>query len=215
MPSVQHRNPNLMKPPRQARSAATVGAIFEATIQVLLAEGASRLTTTRVAERAGVSVGTLYQYFPHKQALLHALLQRHLWQIGDAVEAACARLHGAPTEEIAAGLATAYLDAKTLHVDLSRAFCLASGEVDGTQFAAEMSARIRAALRALLASCSDGAFADIDTVAFVLQQALLGTVRGVLESEGGPSPAALALLYEQLPILCSSYLLQAHRKAAA
>ena len=54
------------KTPRQARSAATVDAIFEATIQVLLVEGEKGLTTTRIAERAGVSVGTMYQYFPHK-----------------------------------------------------------------------------------------------------------------------------------------------------
>ena len=54
---------NARKRPRQARSAVTVDAIFEATIQVLLADGIHRLTTTRVAQRAGVSVGTMYQYF--------------------------------------------------------------------------------------------------------------------------------------------------------
>lgn len=73
------------KTPRQARSEATLAAIFEATIQVLLADGVARLTTTRVAERAGVSVGTMYQYFPHKQALLHAVLKRHLEGIVAAV----------------------------------------------------------------------------------------------------------------------------------
>jgi AcrR family transcriptional regulator len=65
------------KTPIQARSAATVEAIVEATIQVLLAVGLDRLTTTRVAERAGVSVGTLYQYYPNKQSLLFALLKNH------------------------------------------------------------------------------------------------------------------------------------------
>jgi AcrR family transcriptional regulator len=53
------------KTPVQARSTVTVQAISEATIQVLLSHGAERLTTTRVAERAGVSVGTLYQYYPN------------------------------------------------------------------------------------------------------------------------------------------------------
>ena len=62
------------KTPVQARSAVTVDAILSATIQVLLAEGQERLTTTRVAYRAGVSVGTLYQYFPNKQDLLRAVL---------------------------------------------------------------------------------------------------------------------------------------------
>src|SRR5215813_6624914 len=54
------------KTPIQARSAVTVEAISEATIQVLLSHG-ERLTTTRIAERAGVSVETLYQYYPNKQ----------------------------------------------------------------------------------------------------------------------------------------------------
>src|ERR1700721_4846542 len=66
------------KSPVQARSAASVDAILEATIQVLLSMGKERLTTTRVALRAGVSVGTLYQYFPNKRALLQAALRRHL-----------------------------------------------------------------------------------------------------------------------------------------
>src|SRR6218665_150213 len=85
---------NPRKMPRQARSAATVDAIHEATIQVLLTGGLSRLTTTRVAERAGVSVGTMYQYFPQKQALIYAVVQQHLGLIAEAVEDACGRLQG-------------------------------------------------------------------------------------------------------------------------
>jgi len=66
------------KTPTQARSTVTVEAISEATIQVLLSHGADRLTTTRVAQRAGVSVGTLYQYYPNKQSLLFAVMENHL-----------------------------------------------------------------------------------------------------------------------------------------
>ena len=65
------------KTPVQQRSTVTVEAISEATIPVLLAVGLDRLTTTRVAERAGVSVGTLYQYYPNKQELLLAVLKVH------------------------------------------------------------------------------------------------------------------------------------------
>ena len=64
-------------------------AISEATIQVLLTHGAERLTTTRVAERAGVSVGTLYQYYPNKRSLLFAVFEDHLNKVARAVEAAC------------------------------------------------------------------------------------------------------------------------------
>jgi hypothetical protein len=57
------------KSPVQARSTASVDAILEATVQVLLDLGKERLTTTRVASRAGVSVETLYQYFPNRIAV--------------------------------------------------------------------------------------------------------------------------------------------------
>ncbi|MCJ2074006.1 TetR family transcriptional regulator [Methylobacterium sp. J-030] len=61
------------KQPQQARSASVVTAILEAAIQVLAEVGARRFTTARVAERAGVSVGSLYQYFPNKAAILFQL----------------------------------------------------------------------------------------------------------------------------------------------
>lgn len=61
------------KHPKQARSNQLVGAILEAAAQVLATEGAQRFTTARVAERAGVSVGSLYQYFPNKAAILFRL----------------------------------------------------------------------------------------------------------------------------------------------
>jgi AcrR family transcriptional regulator len=61
------------KPPKQARSTELVAAILEAAAQVLAKEGAPRFTTARVAERAGVSVGSVYQYFPNKAAILFRL----------------------------------------------------------------------------------------------------------------------------------------------
>ena len=62
--------------PRQSRSEATVEAILEAAFQLLEQGGVDALTTNHIAERAGVSVGTLYQYFRGKQAILAALAQR-------------------------------------------------------------------------------------------------------------------------------------------
>ena len=67
MVSVRPAHLTPRKIPRQARATATLVAIFEATIQVLVTDGPHRLTTTRVAQRAGVSVGTMYQYFPHRR----------------------------------------------------------------------------------------------------------------------------------------------------
>ncbi|MEN0106156.1 MAG: TetR family transcriptional regulator [Pseudomonas sp.] len=67
------------KQPQQARSAELVASILQAATQVLASEGAARFTTARVAERAGVSIGSLYQYFPNKAAILFRL-QRDEWQ---------------------------------------------------------------------------------------------------------------------------------------
>ncbi|MDH7794827.1 MULTISPECIES: TetR family transcriptional regulator [unclassified Beijerinckia] len=61
------------KRPQQARSTDLIAAVLEAAVQVLTSEGAQRFTTTRVAEKAGVSVGSLYQYFPNKAAILFRL----------------------------------------------------------------------------------------------------------------------------------------------
>ena len=77
----QRKNPIILarKTPRQARSARLVEDILEAAARVLSREGAHRFTTVRVAEEAGVSVGSLYQYFPSKEALLFRL-QTDEWQ---------------------------------------------------------------------------------------------------------------------------------------
>jgi AcrR family transcriptional regulator len=61
------------KQPKQTRSTDLVAAVLEAAVQVLAKEGAQRFTTARVAEQAGVSVGSLYQYFPNKAAILFRL----------------------------------------------------------------------------------------------------------------------------------------------
>lgn len=75
------------KQPQQRRSAEVVTAILQAAAQVLAAQGAARFTTARVAERAGISIGSLYQYFPNKAAILFRL-QSDEWRDTRAMLAA-------------------------------------------------------------------------------------------------------------------------------
>jgi AcrR family transcriptional regulator len=79
------------KEPRQARARETVEAILRAAIHVFATHGYACTTTNLVAERAGVSVGSLYQYFPHKNAILAALHQRHTAPVAEVVAHALAR----------------------------------------------------------------------------------------------------------------------------
>src|ERR1700683_2564260 len=67
------------KQPRQVRSTRLVADILEASVRVLVRHGAHRFTTARVAEAAGISVGSLYQYFPNKEAILFRL-QAEEWR---------------------------------------------------------------------------------------------------------------------------------------
>ena len=77
-PSISSR-----KQPQQARSAELVATILEAAVQVLAKEGAQRFTTARVAEKAGVSIGSLYQYFPNKASILFRLQSDEWRQTGE------------------------------------------------------------------------------------------------------------------------------------
>lgn len=88
------------KQPRQARSRALVEAVLDATERVLAQEGSLRASTTRIAEVAGVSVGSLYQYFPSRQALLAAVIERRVERDEQLVQAHLAKLDGAPLEAV-------------------------------------------------------------------------------------------------------------------
>ncbi len=87
------------KRPKQARSQATFEAILEATTRVLSNEGRARLTTNRVAEVAGVSVGSLYQYFPNREALLAELRRRYDQQLMDRMLRELGRVGRLPLRE--------------------------------------------------------------------------------------------------------------------
>jgi AcrR family transcriptional regulator len=89
------------KRPRQERSRETVRAILEAAARVFEAEGLDGATTDRIAARAGVSVGSLYQYFPNKDALLAALGRCHLIEAWRALAPALDALADGPPPETA------------------------------------------------------------------------------------------------------------------
>ncbi|MGO8086449.1 TetR family transcriptional regulator [Rhizobium leguminosarum] len=88
------------KQPKQARSSELVAAILDAAAQVLAREGAQRFTTARVAERAGVSIGSLYQYFPNKAAILFRLQSDEWRQTTDMLGGILADVQRPPLERL-------------------------------------------------------------------------------------------------------------------
>jgi AcrR family transcriptional regulator len=170
------------KTPVQARSVASVDAILEATLQVLLQVGKERLTTTRVALRAGVSVGTLYQYFPNKSALLQAALRRHMVEVAEAVELVCKEQKGARLQPMVTAVITAFLKAKMKDAKTSVALYSVSSDVDGAKIVQMMGAKINQAILRMLASSCESLATDPQLVASMLQGMMAGVSRRILES---------------------------------
>ncbi|MEM7152403.1 MAG: TetR/AcrR family transcriptional regulator [Myxococcota bacterium] len=91
---------NRRRRPQQDRSRSTVEAIVDAAAQILEAQGPQHATTNHIAERAGVSIGTLYQYFPNKQALFTELARRFIEELGTATEESLESISMGPMQEV-------------------------------------------------------------------------------------------------------------------
>ena len=204
MPQPSRASLEPRKLPVQARSAASVDAILKATIQVLLKSGKEQLTTTRVAMRAGVSVGTLYQYFPNKSSLLQAALMRHMDEVTEAVERICLEQRGRTLAEMATALIHAFLAAKMRDVKTSIALYSVSSDVDGVRIVQQMAVRSNGAIAAMLASSCEPMTKDPQLVASMLQGAMAGVSRRLLESDAPEKQ--FAALREELVLLACAYL---------
>jgi AcrR family transcriptional regulator len=200
------------KTPVQARSTVTVQAISEATIQVLLSHGAERLTTTRVAERAGVSVGTLYQYYPNKRSLLFAVLENHLHKVAARVEVACESARHKPLAEMIKEMVEAFVDAKMERADISVALYRISTEVGGPALVKRVGQRLRKAVGEMLEAALDTKSPPDRFAVEMMLSAMGGAMRSLLEAGASPVPATVRKAREQLVLLCQAYMAAATAK---
>ena len=104
----------------QERSRATVDALLAATARVLVKEGYDRASTNKIAEAAGVSIGSLYQYFPSKEALVAAVIERHMGEMRDLVRSSFLRVARMPLADAARELVRVMIDAHRLEPRLHR-----------------------------------------------------------------------------------------------
>lgn len=161
------------KQPVQSRSVQTCEAIVEATIQVLLRDGATRLTTTRVAERAGVSVGTLYQYYPNKTALVAAVRARYFSAMSAAVQKIMERGEDMDIDQALDQALGAVLEIKRQKLPLSRALAALPDEPGHPTFSVEVVHHFAAFVLPLL-SRGQPPGADLRAVALATMAALEG-----------------------------------------
>src|SRR4030095_15316463 len=112
---------NPRKHASQERSRATVDALIEATARILVREGYDKASTNRIAEEAGGSVGSLYQYYPGKEALVAAVINRHNQEIMQVVRGALAEVASQPIEKAVRRLVAIAIDAHSVASKLHRA----------------------------------------------------------------------------------------------
>lgn len=119
MAGKMHTNPR--KSASQKRSRVTVNALLEATARILIREGFDKASTNRIAAVAGVSVGSLYQYFPSKEALVVALIDRHNQEVMQAVQGELAEAANLPMEQAVRKLVAVAVKAHRIDPKLHRA----------------------------------------------------------------------------------------------
>ena len=196
------------KKPRQARSQATVNAILEATVQVLEREGLEAATTTRVAEVAGVSIGTLYQYFSHRDAIIDALQDREFERALALMQSVLSdgNLERAPRETVVAvvrGLAALYGSCPGLHKVLTVEGLRAS-KADRVH---AFDARVVAIIRHFLSATGPRVRRkNVEGAAFVIFQAVRATMLASLVER--PPGLDEAHLVDELADLVLRYLVR-------
>jgi AcrR family transcriptional regulator len=183
----------------QERSRATVAALVEATARILVREGFDKASTNRIAEVAGVSVGSLYQYFPSKEALVFAVVEKHNREIMQLVGSALAEIGSLPVEEavrtlVAVAIEGHRVDPK-LHCVLSEQIPR-TGRLEGVE---AVNVEAQAVFRAYLERRRDElGIADVRLAAFVCATSIEGVAHNAVlhDSEMSSADAVEALIDE-------------------
>jgi AcrR family transcriptional regulator len=154
--------------PRQRRARQTVEAVLDAVIRLLKRGGSAAITTNRIAEVAGVSIGSVYQYFPDKRGIFLALHQRHIEQVDRLVQEKLFEHAASTLDVLMCAMIEALVEAHTIDPEL---FELMSTEVphraDGTKdFASRMHGAFRLAIQARAHELKKGR--DLDRIVFAV-----------------------------------------------
>jgi AcrR family transcriptional regulator len=153
----------------QKRSRLTVDALLEATARVLIREGYDRASTNKIAAVAGVSIGSLYQYFPSKEALVAAVIERHTQELSQVVLNVLLKVAARPIEIAARELVTAAIDAHRVDPKLHRVLAEEVPRTGRLENIEAVERNARALLRDYLeAHRREIDIADLDLAAFIL-----------------------------------------------
>ena len=152
----------------QERSRATVDALIEATARILVKEGFEGASTNRIAEEAGVSVGSLYQYYPSKEALVAAVIDRHNQEMMQIVRGALSEIASQPLEKAVRRLVTVAIEVHRIDTMLHRVLAEQIPRTGRLEEVEANNREIHALIRAYLEDHRDELRrVDLDFAAFV------------------------------------------------
>lgn len=152
----------------QDRSKATVDALLAATARVLVREGYDRASTNKIADAAGVSIGSLYQYFPTKEALVAAVIERHTGEMMDVIRNALVRVAPLPIPDAARELVKIMIDAHRIEPKLHRVLVEQIPRVGNLEDIERMDEEAMTLVRAYLDGHRDEiVIDDLDIAAFI------------------------------------------------
>jgi AcrR family transcriptional regulator len=182
-----------------------VEVIIQATARVLLKDGFEACSTNRVARAAGVSIGSVYQYFPDKEALVLAVMEQHLGQLREAVTRRLGELEGASLEVVVREMVRAMLEVKRIQPRLHRVLLEQVPRIGALKRLHELNAQYEPLLTTWLEAHREGlGLASPSVAAFVLIAAVEGVLtRVMLERSSWVDEGVLEL---QLTRLVLSYL---------
>ena len=193
------------KRPRQARSQATCDTLLQATARVLVKHGFDGLSTNAVAAAAGVSIGSLYQYFPNKEALVAALIEHHIEQMNAAVLAELSRVATLPMAEAARAVIELTIRAHAVEPELHRVLTEQVPRVGRLAKLREMDQLCHRMVAGLLAARKgELAIRDPDMAAFLL----VSTIESIVHRSALLYPQRLAdpKLIDEVTLLVTRYL---------
>lgn len=200
--------PGPRKRPVQSRSQATVDAIIDAAARILVRDGYGAFTTNRVAATAGVSVGSLYQYFPKKEALLAELKDRHVAVLERGLDEALARVGDAPLADLVAAVVAANVAAHLLDPELHRVLSTEVPHLGASDAADAFERRAVARVRAFLESRrSELAVRDLDLAVYLVVRSVEATIHEAVVER--PDDLASGAITREVTRLVLGYLTSA------
>ncbi|RUX75935.1 TetR/AcrR family transcriptional regulator [Mesorhizobium sp. M7A.F.Ca.US.006.04.2.1] len=199
---------NPRKGASQERSRATVDALVEATARILVREGFDKASTNRIAVEAGVSVGSLYQYYPGKEALVAAVIDRHNQEIMQVVRGAFAEIASQPVEKAVRRLVAVAIEAHSIDPKLHRVLAEQIPRTGRLENVETFNREAHAMFKAYLESHRDELrAADLALAAFVCVTSIEALAHNaVLHSDGKLSDKTIGTLTDEATRLVVGYL---------